>query len=70
MFPFIHQNKTRNSYNSYKSSYNSSYKPSYKSSYNSTSNINNNYSKPLTPRTIHAINKYVNTLHQTYNVKK
>lgn len=60
MFPLIFKNKT---YKAYKAkaytSYNSSYKPSYKPAYKT----NNNYSKPLTPRTIHAIDKYVNTLH-------
>lgn len=52
MFPFIFKNKT---YKAYKTSHKPSYKPTYKT--------NNNHSKPLTPRTIHAIDKYVNTLH-------
>ena len=55
MFPFIFKNKTQKAYKSYNSSYKLSYKSAYKT--------NNNQSKPLTPRTIRAIDKYVNTLH-------
>ena len=54
MLPFIFKKKTQKAYKSYNSSYKLSYKSAYK---------NNNHSKPLTPRTIHAIDKYVNTLH-------